>query len=210
MNSVSPTGPIIECGQAGIGLDPRESGDLHVVLPFPAGVLVAVIDGLGHGPEAALASRVARGALEAHPNEPVADLVRHCHAALHGTRGVVMSLACLDAEASAMTWIGVGNVEGVLLRATTGASGAHQALSARGGVVGFRLPPLRSATLPVSRGDTLIMATDGIRAGFLDGVDAEQAPQQMADSILERHYRGSDDALVLVARYVWGLPWAPS
>lgn len=202
--------PIIEWARAGLALDPRESGDLHVVLPFPEGVLVGVIDGLGHGPEAALASRVARDALEQHPSDLVDDLVKHCHAALRRTRGVVMSLASLDTRASAVTWIGVGNVEGVLLRGAAGTDSGHQAISASGGVVGYRLPPLRSTTLPLSLGDTLILATDGIRPGFMDGLDLEQAPHEIADAILEHHYGGSDDALVVVARYVGGRPWAPS
>jgi negative regulator of sigma-B (phosphoserine phosphatase) len=211
LTSACPAGcPIIEWARAGVGLDPRESGDLHVVLPFPDGVLVAVIDGLGHGPEAALASRVARDALETHPNEPVADLVRHCHAALRSTRGVVMSLASLDSRASALTWIGVGNVEGILLCSAAKVGARHPGISASGGVVGYRLPSLRSATLPLSLGDTLILATDGIHPGFSEGLDLEQAPHEIADSILEQHYGGSDDALVVVARYVGGLPCAPS
>ncbi len=38
----------------------RESGDLHLVKPVGTGVLVSVVDGLGHGAEAAAAAR-ARG-----------------------------------------------------------------------------------------------------------------------------------------------------
>ena len=36
-----------------------ESGDSHVVKPSPEGVLAAVIDGVGHGNEAADAARIA-------------------------------------------------------------------------------------------------------------------------------------------------------
>jgi len=35
-----------------------ESGDRHLVLPTPDGGLVAVVDGLGHGAEAANAAKV--------------------------------------------------------------------------------------------------------------------------------------------------------
>jgi len=42
------------------------SGDLHVVTPFPGGVLVAVMDGLGHGTEAAAAAEAAAEILRDH------------------------------------------------------------------------------------------------------------------------------------------------
>jgi serine phosphatase RsbU (regulator of sigma subunit) len=197
--------PLIESGYAGIAIEPPESGDLHVVVPLPRGVLVAVMDGLGHGPEAALATRVARGALEAYAHEPIAEVVRRCHDALRGTRGVVMSLAVLDASTSTLTWMGVGNVEGALLRANASAA-SNEAISTTGGVLGYRLPSLRSASLPVAPGDTLLMATDGIRDGFLEGIDLTRPPQEVAETILARSCRGSDDALVFVARYLGAPP----
>src|SRR5881396_3494806 len=130
---------------------------------FLDGPLAAVMDGLGHGPEAASAARQAAGILEASAGEPVIALVQRCHDGLRRTRGVVMSLASFTARDSSMAWIGVGNVETVLLRADPSASRRREAISRRGGVVGYQLPPLRATALPVSRGDTLIMATDGIR-----------------------------------------------
>jgi phosphoserine phosphatase RsbX len=110
---------IIEWGWAGEALgEPaagRDSGDLHVVAPFPGGALVAVIDGLGHGPEAASARTAAR-VLEVQPGDPVRALVERCHEGLRKTRGAVMSPASFDAQTSSITLVGVGNVEGVLLR----------------------------------------------------------------------------------------------
>ena len=44
----------------------RESGDLHLVKPVRAGVLVSVVDGLGHGAAAAAAARAAVAALNRH------------------------------------------------------------------------------------------------------------------------------------------------
>src|SRR5438309_2088873 len=94
-----------------------ESGDRHLVLPTPDGGLVAVVDGLGHGAEAASAAKAAVRSLERHGQAPIIPLIKACHQSLAGTRGVVMSIAAFDARAETMTWVGVGNVEGVLLRA---------------------------------------------------------------------------------------------
>jgi negative regulator of sigma-B (phosphoserine phosphatase) len=113
-----------------------------------------------------------------------------------------MSLAAFDARTSRMTWAGIGNVEGVLLRA--GMPARRETITLRGGIVGYQFPALRATTLPLSPGDTLFLATDGIRDVFTEGLPSPAAPQQLADAILTRHSRGSDDALVLVARYLGG------
>jgi len=177
-----------------------ESGDGHLVAPFLGGALVAVIDGLGHGSEAAAAARAAIGALEAHPAESVVSLLQSCHQALRGTRGAVMTLASFSASSATMTWLGVGNVEGVLLRASANGVSARESVLLRGGVVGYEIPPLRAVTHPVAAGDTLILATDGIRGGFGEGLGLDASPREMADRILAQHAKGTDDALVLVAR----------
>jgi hypothetical protein len=100
-----------------------------------------------------------------------------------------------------MTWAGIGNVEGVLVRGDPAARPPRELLTPRGGVVGYVLPSVRAAALPIAPGDTLILATDGIRSCFTDGVDLRRSPQEVAGAIFARHARGSDDALVLVARY---------
>ena len=43
-----------------------ESGDQYVVTPRSDGVLVGVVDGLGHGPEAAVAAKNAVGLIAEH------------------------------------------------------------------------------------------------------------------------------------------------
>ena len=195
--------PLIRWGVATLALaGEAESGDLHVVRPVDHGVLVGVVDGLGHGAEAALAARKAVAALDGHAAESLPQLLQRCHEALHGTRGVVMSVAVFSAIARSLTWLGVGNVEGVLLSTDAGRRSSRDSLVTRGGIVGSELPELRPHVVPVSPGDTMIFATDGVRSGFADGVSADASPQQLADDILARYGKGTDDALVLVARYL--------
>jgi negative regulator of sigma-B (phosphoserine phosphatase) len=199
---------IIEWATAGRPLgepsEGNESGDVQVVAPFPEGVLVGVIDGLGHGPEAAQAARTAAQVLTTYAREPVQALVQRCHEKLRNTRGAVMSLASLNGTESSITWIGIGNVDAVLLRADPTVDSGDEAISAQGGIVGYQLPPLRATAVSVARGDMLIMATDGITSGFTVGVNLHQGPQDIAESILALHSKGSDDSLVLVARYLGG------
>jgi phosphoserine phosphatase RsbX len=180
----------------------HESGDLHVVAPFEGGALVAAIDGLGHGPEAAVAARNAARAMERDCTKPVTELLERCHEGLRGTRGAVITLASFDASANKMTWAGVGNIEGTLLRADPGEGRARESVMLVGGVPGHQLPAVRPNELAVSPGDTLVLATDGVRGGYLDLVDIGDPPQQLADQLLSEYGKSTDDALVLVARYL--------
>ena len=194
---------LIEWGIAARSFDGRsESGDQYLVEPFPNGVLTVVVDGLGHGPSAATAGKTAVGAMQGHVREPVDLLLRRCHESLRRTRGVVMSLASFDALGGTVTWLGVGNVKGLLLFAPGTTERPRERLLLRGGVVGYQLPTLRPSVLPIKRGDLLIFATDGLRSAFTDGVVFDEPAQQMADRILVQYRRGTDDAMVLVARYV--------
>jgi serine/threonine protein phosphatase PrpC len=185
-----------------------ESGDQYMVEFFENGVLLAVIDGLGHGDRAAVVAKAAVAALKGHAADPVLALIKRCHRALRGTRGVVMSLASLrqqvDSPPGMMTWSGVGNVTGILLRADggNGNSGqrARESLIQRGGILGYQMPAPISYDLPLSSGDTLILASDGLRSSFAEDLTMDDSPQELADRLFAQHGRGTDDALVLVAR----------
>jgi serine phosphatase RsbU (regulator of sigma subunit) len=192
---------VIEWGVAGRGLE-LQSGDLHVVLPFADGALVALIDGLGHGPQAAMAARAAATVLAMEPGASIQELMQRCHDDLRKTRGAAMTVASFDARAVTMSWCAVGNVDAALLRAAGGRWTAHAAVLLRGGVVGYQLPPLRVDTHPVRPGDMLVMATDGIRSGFTDSLDMNMPPAEAAHAILLRFGKTTDDAHVLVVRYV--------
>ena len=178
-----------------------ESGDRHLVLSTMDGGLVAVVDGLGHGAEAASAAKVAVRALERGADRPIVQLLRDCHQSLIGTRGAAMSVAAFSFADETMTWLGVGNVEGRILSSPVSGGPRPEALLVRGGVVGAQLPPLVSKVIPIRRGDMLIVATDGIRSEFLDAPLPYQEPQTLADHVLARWGMQTDDALVLVVRY---------
>jgi negative regulator of sigma-B (phosphoserine phosphatase) len=177
-----------------------ESGDHHLVCCNRRGILVAAIDGLGHGEEAANAAKSAAAFLRSAPDEPIISLIERCHEKLRATRGVVLSLAFIDPEHGMMTWLGVGNVQGVLMRAEARNGNVQESLLLRAGVVGSRLPALQAIVLPIAQGDTLFFATDGVRSDFAVTLSARENPQRAADRILEHYGSGNDDALVLVAR----------
>jgi negative regulator of sigma-B (phosphoserine phosphatase) len=185
----------------------RVSGDRALVVPIPKGILAAAVDGLGHGEAAGFAAGIAIGTLERHAAEDPIALVHVCHRQLKGTRGVAMSLAAINVYEGIMTWLGIGNVDGHLLHVLTRPS-AHESLLVRSGVVGYQLPPLHAYRLAVMAGDLLIFTTDGIASHYTRCLPAQdpilryQPAQEIACRILGRFGKTTDDALVLVIRYL--------
>src|SRR2546427_9946938 len=129
-----------------------ESGDLSLVKHVGKGTLIAVVDGLGHGEEAASAAHAAVGALDRHAREPLADLVRRCHAAMVGMRGVVLGLAYLDPQAATMMWLGVRNIGGMGLHGASRPRPPRVGLGPTAGVVGADEPVPASRAVPVTDG----------------------------------------------------------
>jgi negative regulator of sigma-B (phosphoserine phosphatase) len=198
----------LKCAEWGVACAPmpgeREAGDAYLVTEVPCGMLVAVVDGLGHAAEAASAAQAAIAELRVAASDPLPSIFLRCHEALRRTRGAVISTARFDAAQNAMSWLGVGNVEGVLVAGDPRQGRPRQSLLLRGGVVGYKLPRLRPSTLPVKRGDTLVVATDGIRSSFAGRLDYAGTPEELARRTLDEYGTGNDDALVLVVRYLGG------
>jgi hypothetical protein len=59
-----------------------QSGDAHVVCAVPNGTVLAVVDGIGHGREAADAARRAAAVIERSAARGAVAIVRLCHEAL--------------------------------------------------------------------------------------------------------------------------------
>lgn len=190
-----------------------KSGDLHWVRASADGVLIAAVDGLGHGDGAAMAAETAVATLADNPRNSVSDHYARCHERLLESRGVVMNVASFGRNGT-LTWAGVGNIAGVLIRADATKGSLHEHLLVQGGVVGYQLPAIRISVQQVYRGDTLIFTTDGIGREFSDrftlakimGMKMNQSDsfeiRHIANRILSQHATGKDDALVVVARYL--------
>jgi hypothetical protein len=112
-----------------------ESGDHHLVHFSQHGILIAAVDGIGQGQEAANAAKMAASLLKSALDEPIISLVERCHERLRSTRGVVLSLASIDPLHGMMTWLGVGNVQGVLARNNGARGTVDDVLLLRAGVV---------------------------------------------------------------------------
>jgi len=164
--------------------------------------LIGVLDGLGHGTEAAEAASCGVDVLRAARAEPLDVLVQRCHRALSGTRGVAMTLARLDFRTDTLSWAGIGNVAADLVAKHPAGVEVRSSARLAGGIVGYRIPEaLTPQEVPIRPGDLLVITSDGIVEDHLDDIDFAASSLAIADQILRRHAKDSDDALVLAARH---------
>lgn len=123
--------------------------------------------------------------------------------ARRATRGAAISLAWISVPRRTITWIGLGNVEGRLISARSRRAG-DRSLRLLAGVAGRELPRLAPATIKVRRGDVVVFASDGVEETFADALKLSGSVTEIAKRILATHWDGTDDALVIVLR------WLPS
>jgi negative regulator of sigma-B (phosphoserine phosphatase) len=167
-----------------------------------AGALLGVLDGLGHGVEAAEAANCGVEVLQAARTEPLDVLVQRCHRALSGTRGAAMTLARIDFRSDTLSLIGIGNVAADLVAKHPAGVELRSSARLAGGIVGYRIPEaLTPQKVPIRPGDLLVIVSDGIVEGHLDDIDFSAPARAIAEQILRSHGTNNDDALVLAARH---------
>jgi anti-sigma regulatory factor (Ser/Thr protein kinase) len=181
-----------------------ESGDGWAVAAD--GRLAAlVVDGLGHGPEAAAAAQAAISVFGPRPEVGLERFLQRAHEAMLGTRGGVLGICAIDPAAGELTYAGVGNITGRLLRGPE-----SQGLVSHDGTIGTQLalPRARSWAYRWSRNAAVILASDGIGRHWdisaYPGLLSHD-PAVVAAVLHRDHARGADDATVVVVRDARGL-----
>lgn len=172
-----------------------ECGDAWAVDRRPRGSRLLVVDGIGHGPIAAVAAQTAREVFFEAPAAPPAALLQLMHERLTGTRGAAAAVVNVDETAGTITFAGVGNIAATLVSATR-----SQGMLSRYGTLGHEVRSIREYTHDLAEG-VLIMHTDGIsQRGATDAVGAwlGRHPLLLAGLILRDHGRDRDDATVVV------------
>jgi anti-sigma regulatory factor (Ser/Thr protein kinase) len=161
---------------------------------------IMVVDGLGHGPDAAEA---AAAALEVFAEEPFADprqMLQQTHARLRATRGAAVMMLSADADPAdaSVRSTGAGNVLG---RMVSGVS--DRTLLTQHGTAGVTIRTPEEARVPWPPHALLVVCSDGIETRWDAAILAPLLGRDptLAAAVLARdHCRGRDDATVAVLR----------
>lgn len=172
-------------------------GDAYFIKEFENKVLIAVVDGLGHGPDAAVAAERAVEYIADHHKGSLTEIIEGSHERLKETRGAVAGIALIDRDRSVFRYSGVGNID-IRVRART----KIRPISVNG-ILGHNLRKVREEAFPYSAGDMIILHSDGISGNFdLNRYPPElfrQHPQEIAKRIAAEFGRERDDLTIVVA-----------
>jgi anti-sigma regulatory factor (Ser/Thr protein kinase) len=180
---------------------PGESmpGDAWAVDERPDRTLVMVVDGLGHGPDAAVPAKAAVGIFRKNPNLLPPALIEATHAALKDTRGAAMAVTLIDTANGTVRFAGVGNITGILLLSP----GQSRCMVSHNGIVGHQARKVQEFIYPWPEKALLVMHSDGLGSRWsLDRYPGLMArhPGLIAGVLYRDFRRGNDDVTVVVVR----------
>jgi anti-sigma regulatory factor (Ser/Thr protein kinase) len=173
-----------------------ESGDAWASARDGSVLTMLLVDGLGHGSDAARAANTA--VRELRPGLDPAFLLERIHGALQSTRGAAAAVARIDLASGSVDYAGIGNIAGTIVE------GARtKSLVSMPGILGHRLPRIKAFSYELPPGALLVMHSDGVRSGWeltsYPGLLLRD-PLVIAALIVRDFERGRDDVGVVVAR----------
>ena len=171
-------------------------GDACAVVDTPAGKTLMVVDGLGHGMQAAIAAREAVRLFLLHQQLPVSQILEYLHAGLRATRGAAVAVARCELAQRRIVYGGIGNIAGTIVTPTE-----TRRMISLNGTAGHVARRIQTFDYPYT-GGTIIMHSDGLATHWsLDRYPGiHRMHPTLAAGVLYRDFsRGRDDVTVLVA-----------
>lgn len=176
----------------------RVSGDATIVVPLSGALLIAIIDVLGHGPEAHDLANEIESYLAVPPSADVVDVMKRLHERFRGSRGAAVGLCVLNLESGGLDYVGTGNT--VVRRFGE----IDSRLVSQDGVLGQNMRTPRPQQLTLESGDLLVLYTDGVQDRFTaedyPGV-YHHPPKEVVRNLVQRFGKDYDDASVIALRF---------
>lgn len=164
---------------------------------YEHGRTVFVVDGLGHGTEAALAANAALAVFGRCSGASPTEIIDAVHQGIRHTRGGAVAAARIDWAASTVTFAGLGNIAGALLLP----SGQTRRMVSLNGTAGHNARKVQSFEYPCPDNALMVMHSDGIGTAWSADRYADllwRHPMLMAGALYRDFNRGRDDATVVV------------
>lgn len=173
-------------------------GDNWAIVACEGALTLMVVDGLGHGPEAALAANAAVTVAHQHANQLPSVIMQRAHVALQGTRGAAVAISRIDLDNSQLKFAGIGNISVCMFHADK-----RRHLVSHNGIIGSNMRKLQEFSEPWEPDALLIAHSDGIstRWDMTNYPELQHCHSALIAAVIYRDFsRGRDDATIVVLR----------
>jgi len=171
-------------------------GDAQLVLDDGETLLVAVVDGLGHGPGAAAASEPFLEFVAEHPSLPLDALMLECSSHISGTRGAAAAIVRIDRAGKKLSFVGVGNIH------FHSAAETPMNPVCLPGIVGHRVRKVVAYDFDLPETGRFVLCSDGISSRIhMEDYEEKTLAQEIADAVLVQHGKSHDDATCVAVTY---------
>jgi anti-sigma regulatory factor (Ser/Thr protein kinase) len=174
----------------------KRCGDAWSFVAHPGRKLILLVDGLGHGNDAADAAAHAVSAFHQNADRHPVEILSYIHDNLKATRGGVAAIAEILADEKVLNYAGVGNISGVVF---SGESSKN--LVSYNGTLGSVLPKVKTFQSEWHADSCLIMHSDGIKSRWdLSAYSGllNKHPATIAGVLIRDFRRQRDDCSVVV------------
>ncbi|HYC61187.1 MAG TPA: ATP-binding protein [Thermoanaerobaculia bacterium] len=175
-----------------------EPGDAWTAMIGRDVATIAVVDGLGHGPAAALAANAAIRVFREGEAHELERLLNDAHAALRATRGAAVGIARIFAAQGRVDFVGVGNIAGAVID-----DASTRRVVSQNGIVGHEMRRVQTFSYPWTASSVLVLQSDGVSASWNESAYPglmNREPALIAAVLYRDFCRGTDDATVVVAK----------
>ncbi|MEY3288721.1 MAG: hypothetical protein RLZZ419_963 [Pseudomonadota bacterium] len=179
-------------------LGEQACGDAWAMKAGCDSTLFMLADGLGHGPDAAIASNLAVAIFEKYAPRSLDTLLSLIDAGLRSTRGAAVVIAELAIKEGVVHFAGVGNISGLII-----SGGTAREMTSHNGTAGLETRTIHVFTYPWPKDALLILHSDGIATHWslanYPGLVVKH-PTLIAGVLFRDHQRLRDDSTIIVAK----------
>jgi anti-sigma regulatory factor (Ser/Thr protein kinase) len=175
-------------------------GDGWRVAERPGEFTLMMVDGLGHGMDAAVVADEAGDVFDADPFAPLPTVLQNAGVRLQKTRGGAMAVVRVDGRNRVARFVGVGNIA-AHLRARGDEAG--RGLVSHNGIVGGEVRKIQEFTYECPEDALLVVHSDGLQSRWSFRPYAgliTRHPAVIAGILYRDFTRGRDDVTVAVIR----------
>ncbi len=173
------------------------SGDKWCIVESGGLVNCMLVDGLGHGIEAAEAAALAVKRFKENVPKAPSMVLEAMHRSLRGSRGAVGAVAQIDVVNSKLHFCGLGNISALVAD-----ENARHHVTSLNGTLGYEARRIQEFSHPWRANSVLLMHSDGLSSKtFEDIYTIQNQPAPIIASWLYQTYtKGTDDSTIVVCK----------